>query len=284
MIILKKIRFLAYMMIIFLLSGCTLQKQKVGKFEKKDRAPKSLGGISSGLQELLDHNKKIEELLDNTYIEEDKEKSDEKSEDEEKEDDNKKEDKEKPEEKPKEKTEEEERREKLKKTWQAMDKKIEELHKEWNKYEGEAIKKGGNPDKMAKFSESLNLLTKAIENRKVSDVYNYGSLSMQNISQAFDLYKDEIWGEINKIKYASYQSYLKFISGQFTLATRLLEDSREEISKIRLKLEKDDSKIKLLDKVNLSIGDMQKSFKENSLKLVRIKKDIIINNLEELGK
>jgi len=67
-------------------------------------------------------------------------------------------------------------------------------------------------------------------------------------------------------------------------ALDLLKNSEEEINKIRLKIDKDISKMKVLDKLNMSIGDMRKSLKEKSIKLYRIKRDIIIKNLEELGK
>ena len=53
---------------------------------------------------------------------------------------------------------------------------------------------------------------------------------------------------------------------------------------MRLKFEKDDAKVKILEKVNLSIEDMRKSLTEESVKLTRIKRDIIIDNLGELEK
>lgn len=166
------------------------------------------------------------------------------------------------------------------KYWQ----KIEEIHQQWNGYVGEGRKKGVSADNLEKFSNSLNLLTKAIENKNVADIYDYGSQSMSNLSPAFELYKDEVLGEINKIKNATYQSYLKFLEDKTTQASRILADGKEEISKLRLKLKDDEKKIKSLDKVGISLEEMEKSIKEDSLKLIRIKMDIVLKSLGDLEK
>ncbi len=225
----KNIRwYILIIVIIFVLSGCKSYKNQGVKFEKKDKAPKVLGDISSGIQDILK-----EKLLDK---------------------------------------------------WEEINKKLEEIHSKWNSYEIEGMKKGVTSDISNRFKDSLNALTSSIEGKNIIGIYDYSSQTMLNLSPIFGLYKDEIWGEINKLKYLTYQSYLNTLKGDDLKTIELLKGSEEDISKIRLKLEKNDSKIKMLDKVNLSIEDMNKSLKENSIKLIRIKKDIIIKNLEELGK
>lgn len=284
----KKIKLLFYILFILaILSGCKNIKIQSEKFEKMEKAPSSLQDISKGLQDILNYTETIEQILDGTYImeepKEDKEedkKEEEKKEEEKKEEDNKEEDKKQTEEE----KEQKKKQEKYKKTWETIDNKLEELHEKWNEYQGEGMKKGVTTEKIEKFTNSLNLLTKSIENKNVKDIFNFGSRSMLNIAPYFELYKDEIKGELNKIKYAAYQSYLNGIEGRNEEAIKFLNDGGEEISKIRLKLKKDDSKIKTLDKVSTSLDDMKIALKENSIKLTRIKKDIIIKNVEELGK
>ena len=172
---------------------------------------------------------------------------------------------------------------KLLELWINLDKKIEEIHNKWNIYEVEGVKKGIDVEGREKLKDSLNLLTKSIEERDIINIYDYGSESMLRLAPIFNIYKDEIKGNINKIKYYTYQSYLKVIKGRKTEAQNLLEDLSEDINQIRQKLDKDEEKIKILDKTNLSIGDMQKVLKQNSVKLYRIKRDIIIKNLNELA-
>ncbi|MGJ0846261.1 hypothetical protein ACR77J_06210 [Tissierella praeacuta] len=304
----KNIRwYILIIIIIFVLSGCKSYKNQGVKFEKKDKAPRVLGDISSGIQDILREVEEIENILDGTDFEikklelkkaEEKEKAqleniieikdDNKGADNNRETMGKKVGKENDE-----KTEDsrdsqqkkyKNKDEKLLDKWEEINKKLEDIHNKWNSYETEGMKKGVTSEISNRFKDSLNALTSSIEGKNIIGIYDYSSQTMLNLSPIFGLYKDEIWGEINRLKYLTYQSYLNSLKGDDLKIIELLKSSEEDISKIRLKLEKNDSKIKILDKVNLSIEDMNKSLKENSIKLVRIKRDIIIKNLEELGK
>ncbi len=292
----KKIKWnILLIIIIFTLSGCKTTKNQTVKIEKKDRAPKSLGSISKGLQDILNGTEKIESILNGTDYEVEKAQL-EKAKEEEKakseriievKNETKGETQSGSESqgaKGKEEIKPQDKDEKLLKTWEDIDKKIEQAHEEWNKYEVEGVKKGIATDKMEKFKDSLNALTKSIEDKRVLGIYDYGSQSMSNLAPMFEAYKDEIGGEINKIKYSAYQSYLKALEGKDTEAADMLKDLDNETNKIRLKLDKNDSRIKILDNINLSISDMKKALKEKSMKLTKIKKDIIIKSLEELVK
>ncbi|WP_313757603.1 hypothetical protein [Tissierella sp.] len=304
----KNIRwYILIIVIIFVLSGCKSYKNQGVKFEKKDKAPKVLGDISSGIQDILKEVEEIESILDGTDFEVKKVEL-KKAEEEEKaklekiieiKDENKGSDnnrktmgqkigseneKKAEDSKNKEQKKYKDKDEKLLDKWEEINKKLEEIHSKWNSYEIEGMKKGVTSDISNRFKDSLNALTSSIEGKNIIGIYDYSSQTMLNLSPIFGLYKDEIWGEINKLKYLTYQSYLNTLKGDDLKTIELLKGSEEDISKIRLKLEKNDSKIKMLDKVNLSIEDMNKSLKENSIKLIRIKKDIIIKNLEELGK
>ena len=304
----KNIRwYILIIIIIFVLSGCKSYKNQGVKFEKKDKAPRVLGDISSGIQDILREVEEIENILDGTDFEikklelkkaEEKEKAqleniieikdDNKGADNNRETMGKKVAKEN-DEKTEESRDSQQKKynnkdEKLLDKWEEINKKLEDIHNKWNSYETEGMKKGVTSEISNRFKDSLNALTSSIEGKNIIGIYDYSSQTMLNLSPIFGLYKDEIWGEINRLKYLTYQSYLNSLKGDDLKTIELLKSSEEDISKIRLKLEKNDSKIKILDKVNLSIEDMNKSLKENSIKLVRIKRDIIIKNLEELGK
>ena len=268
---------------IFTLSGCRAQRNQTVKFEKKDKAPKALGDISKGLQDILKETEKVESILEGTdydvnKVELERARAEEKAKIEKtieiknetggamgtqgdsggnqgkgggsqgsqggQPGDQSQGAKSKEQKKP------EGREEKLLSTWEQIDKKIEETHKKWNEYEVEGVKKGVTLERTEKFKESLNALTKSIEDRTVAGIYNYGSQSMSNLAPMFEIYKDEIWGEINKIKYSTYQSYLKALEGKDIEASSMLGNLEEETNKIRLKLEKNDSKIKMLDNIN----------------------------------
>ena len=292
---------------LFILSGCRATKNQSVKFQKKDKAPSSLRDISSGLQDILKSIETVEKILDGTYVEEESK-------------DNKQQQKESEGDQgggqgqdsgsqgssgqdegssqstsgvtinveKKNKSEEEKRseqnKEELLKNWQQMDKKIEEIHKNWNDYEPEGAKKGVAAEKVDNFRLSLNLLTKAIEERNIREIYDYGSQSMLSLGSIISLYRDDIGGEVNKIKYGTYQAYINSLEGKNIKASDLLRGLEEDIDKIRLKFEKDDVKVKIIEKFNLSIEDMRKALSDKSVKLIRIKKDIIIDNLGEIEK
>jgi len=226
---------------------------------KKDKAPDSLGDVGKGIQDILSNTEKVEKIMDGSYLEEGEKKKEDKN-------------------------TEENNEEKLLDTWKEIDKRIENVHEKWNGYEVEGVKKGLTSDRENKFEESLNFLTRSIEERKIKEIFDYGSKTMLYLGPIFELYRDELFAEINMIKHSVYQSYLKAMDGKEAEATDLLKNLDEYTNKIRLKLEKDDSKIKVLEKVSLAIEDMRKSLKESSIKLHRIKMDILIKNLEELGK
>lgn len=267
-----------------------MEKKQESKIEKIEKAPDSLAEVSEGLQKILKDIEIIEKVIDGTDIEDAKAKvqkekeveKEEQQQEQESQDKGKKESENKTESQNKEKPIEKD--EKLLEQWEKVDKKIKEVHEKWNMYQPESVKKGVTTDKTDKFGESINSLAKSIEMRNIKDIYNFGSESMLNLKPIFDLYPDEIKGDTNKLKYITYQSYLKFIDDKVTQSVSLLNEAPEDIQKIKLKLEKKDSKIEILDKLELAIRDMSKSLKLNSINLIRIKKDIIIKNLEELDK
>ncbi|CCQ96770.1 exported hypothetical protein [[Clostridium] ultunense Esp] len=168
--------------------------------------------------------------------------------------------------------------------WRGIDKNLEEIHKDWNSYEVEGVKKGANPDQGKEFKKSLNSFTKAIENRQMTDIMDTGSRSINSLAPFFDLYKDEINGDLSRINYSTYQAFLKAKEGDIKTADKLINEAAEYSGRIRQKLDKDKDKdkIKELDKLSLAISDMKLALNENSIKLLEIKRDITLKNIKAL--
>lgn len=276
--------YIVLILIVLFLTGCKSEKEKETKIEKKDKAPSSISDFSGGLQDILNDVEEIEKILDDSDIkmneekikEDNKDKSNSKKSKNEETDTDKDEDEKKDQEKEKEK--------KLLEIWTNIDKKIENIHNKWDLYGVEGIKKGISINDKDKIEGKLNSLTKAIEERNITNIYEYGSQTMLELEPIFLLYKDEIKGNTNKIKYYTYQSYLKAMEGRSTQAQQLLDVLSQDLNQIRTKLEKDEDKIKILDRLKLSVDSMKVGLKEKSPKLYRIKKDIIIKNINELEK
>ena len=269
---------------ISLISCKKLGGKKETKLEKKDKAPKSLLSLTEELDKVLtsmvDMKKTIElSPLEFEVLEYDKKEQSKKDED--KSGENKGESKD---EKSKIEAENLSSKDKeLTKKWNDIDKKIDKIHNDWNEYEAEAVKKIVNPESTKEFKNILNSCTKAVEARNVDAILDTGSQLTLSLASFFDLYKDEIRGELSKIKYAAYQAYI--YGGTDTGKAKILLDSTvEPINRLRQKLdpEKDKEKLKNLDKLNLSIEDMKQTLEENNIKLLEIKRDIIIGNIKDL--
>lgn len=271
----KKRTFLIITIIILILStSCKnkLNKESM-KLEQKEKGPNSLITVMEKLDEVLVSMNEIEEISKSSQLEfeiyqtktgnnEDKTKKDEKDK----------------------ASEFLTKEEKIIKEWKNVDDNIEEIHKNWNDYEVDSMRKGSNIEKGKKLKKNLNLLTIAVENKKTSEVIDMGSKVQVSLAPFFDLYKDEINGDLSRIKYAVHQAYLNGESGNIENGDKLLSSTEEYITGIRQKLDKDKTKIEALDRLSLSISDMQQSLKENSLKLLGIKRDIILKNIKSLEK
>ena len=241
------------------------------KIEQKEKAPKTLTGVLEGIDEVFTSIDKIEKTLKlsqsefqstQTKTESKKNKSEDKS------DENKSSIKD----------------EELIKQWKVIDERIEKIHKDWNSYEVESMKKGANIEKGKDLKRNLNSFTTSIENRNILDIMDNGSKTIFSLAPFFDLYKDEINGDLSRIKYAAYQGYLNGEKKNIEGANKVLESTEEYITRIRQKLDKDKKKIKILDKLSLAITDMKQSLDDNSVKLLEIKRDIILKNIKSLEK
>lgn len=171
--------------------------------------------------------------------------------------------------------------EKLKELWDSMQRKLEEIHPQWNAFEVEGFKKGATKENGDKFEDSFNKMTRAIEAKKIVEIYDNASNSLLNLKPFYDLYLDEIGGDVSALKYAAYQGYVRAIQGNTEGATKVLNNIEENVNKLRLKMTEEDKK-QSIEKASLSLSDLKDSLSENSRGLFLIKKDIIIKNLKAL--
>lgn len=181
------------------------------------------------------------------------------------------------------KAEIEKREKEIKSSWENIEKKLEEIHPQWNSFEVDGLKKGITKEAMDKFETAFNKMTKSIEAKNIIEIYDYASQSFMNLKPIFDLYLDEIGGDISVIKHAAYQGYIKALQGDIEGAKNALNNKEENINKIRLKMTKDEDK-DAIEKISLSLADFRESLPEESRRLFMIKKDIIIENLKAIEK
>ncbi|MEW8973104.1 MAG: hypothetical protein AB2375_02830 [Tissierellaceae bacterium] len=295
-----KKRLIICIILLILTIGCAKDNQNV-QLNKKDKAPQSLQDLSEGLDKLLEGVGNIERIELEIDDMDSKNKKDDKEE-------NKKEgdqegqngggDKQSQQggtgnsnqsssgSNDREPKQQMGKPEKLKETWDSIDKNLEKIHSFWDAYEVDRIKKGGTTETGVEFESSINKMTKAVENRNIIDIYDYGSQCYLNLKTFYDLYTDEYKGEVSKIKYMVYRYYLGSLTGNKEEVVKALKDKDESINKIRIKLEKDgnDEKEKMeeLDKVAAGLRGLENTLEEDSKRLSIIKKDTIIKSLKLL--
>lgn len=297
----SKVSFLIYLFVILALVGCKTNKEKEN-FKQKDKAPDSLKELSKLFDEIFDTIDKIEKVQLGLPIDIEEPKVEKESNSQEKDskssssegessssegDKNSSSDSK---DKPKEdspggtsdKNKEILKDETLKLSWKKIDEALEKAHGKWNDFEVDGIKKGITREKSEQFQTSFNKMTKSVEERAVVDIYDYGSQSIKNLKPFYDLYLDEIGGEVSTLKYIAYQSYIRAISDDIFGALSLFGYVEEEINRLRIKIGDKEEKVKALNKANNSLLDMEMALEEQSKKLFMIKKDLIIKNLKEL--
>ena len=257
----KKISFIIMASLILSTACMSKTGKDSAKTEKKEKAPNSLVSVGEGIDEMLSLTVDMDKILKLSQSELQVEMGGEKKQ-------NKALNKD----------------EEITKRWNEMDTKVEKIHKDWNSYEVEGVKKGGGSEKGKTLKDNLNLFTIALENRNIMEIMDTGSRVENSLAPFFNLYKDEIRGDLAKIKYVAYQSYLKAEKDEAPSASKLLDSTEDNVSRIRQKLDKDKEKIRGVDKLGLSIGDMKQSLGQNSLKLLAIKRDIILENIKTLEK
>ena len=287
-----------YTLILLLLSGCNSQRNMQTEVKPKDKAPDSLKKLSSGIDELLGTLTNIEKLSLNMPLPQQVEEkfkpktideqtggqnnqgqgqqNNEQAQDGEGNGNSGQEHQQQQQIIP-----EPTKDEKLKILWDSMQHKLEEIHPQWNTFEVEGLKKGATKEAGNRFDESFNKMTIAVENKQVEHIYDNASQAIMNLKPFYDLYLDDMGGDISALKYAAYQSYARAIQGNIEGAIDVLNNVEENINKIRLKMTDEDKKPNI-EKTSLAISGFKESLSENSRKLFMIKKDIIIENLKSI--
>lgn len=279
---------------ILLITGCK-REQKQTEFILKDKAPDSINKLSDGIDDMLKSLGDIEKLNLDIPISDDK--KDKKIQSENKassQGDKTKQNESSTQEQNSQSSSDEDannnqqtssqnlsKDEQIKMLWDSMHSKLEEIHINWNDFEPEGLKKGATTQTGEKFQTAFNRMTKAVENKSIIEIYDYASQSLKNLKPFYDLYKDEIGGDISVLKYIAYAAYTMAINGDIVGAGEMLSDKEENMNKIRLIMTKKDEK-QAVDKVSMSLSDFKNSLPEKSRILFMIKKDIIIDNLKSL--
>lgn len=263
----KVVNLVIYVILLLVLSGCQKNPPQSG-IKPKDKAPESIGKLTTGIDGLLSLVGDIEKIkMDIPLQQKEEEKKSQEQGDEDQstqgqmggsqqdqggnqnpgQEGNQSQGGERngsngESKKPEEETPEKMKNEDIKKKWDEIEQELEKIHESWNVFQVEGQKKGASKDAEDKFETAFNKMTKAVEAENIPEIYDYASQAINNLKPLFDLYQEEIGGDVSTLKYAAYQGYLRAIQGDISSAKKVLSNKEESINKIRLKLTKDEEK------------------------------------------
>lgn len=174
------------------------------------------------------------------------------------------------------------RDEKIEKDWMDLSKSIEKIHKEFSKYKIKAIEEGINTDTISQTENHLNNLTIAIGKKEKINSLKQADKLIFSLGNYFDLYKGNIEGDLNRITYTMREAYLYAVEEDFESAKKVAIEYESYFSILRQKIDIDKKDKKHLDTLEISIKDLINSLKYNDADLVKIKRDVVLDNIDKI--
>jgi len=170
--------------------------------------------------------------------------------------------------------------EKITKMWDGITQKIEQMHKSWNEYEVTGIKDGAGERIISGFEEALNNMTIAAQGKNATETLDKANEVSLFAADFLDMYKGNIDGEVERMKYYVRQTYLEAQREDWEMAQSEMEEGGNVLKRLknRIKLDKKDQN--LLDRLELSLEDMRKAIPDRDVELLKIKRDIALQNLD----
>lgn len=282
--------------IALLLTSCTKKQQKPILGKDTEKAPNTLKQMVEKAEDLTNKLEQIYEINQPEKVEKEALKDREDKED--KEDKEGKEDKSKDssdksnssEGKDQETSKKDESKEKTLQTnqekiitmWDNSKKISDEIHSSWSEYELLAIEKGISKEEISKFEDVLDNLTVSIDKKNILDSLNRLNNLNLNMSPFFDKYKGNNEGYLMRMKYYIRQAYLDAIKNEWDKSTENLKEALDTMNTIRARIKLDKKDQDLMERLNLSIINMNTSISKNNLELLKVKRDIVLRNIKNI--
>lgn len=164
--------------------------------------------------------------------------------------------------------------------WDEIKKTIEKLHVDWNSYEPQARKDGATPEMIDGFKRQLNALSEKAETQNTDIVLKEVNILYAHYPPFFNLYKHYAPPEIKKLKFLTRQIILDSQIQNWHDVDRLLVDVKTTWLTAKSRMENAD--MVLNEKIDYAIDDLTDVANQKKSSLVRLKGDILLQNLEQV--
>ncbi len=176
----------------------------------------------------------------------------------------------------------EEKKKKIEKIWEDTLKIVEETHKQWNDYESTAVKDNARDDTMSDFEASLNALTVAVNKKELTATMEEANGVYLITADFFALYKNNPDAEITRVRHYLQQTCIDAHKDDWVKAGQSASSAKQAMEKLEAKVEMEEADKGLMEKLKLSIDNIENSIGNRDLDLLKIKKDIALANLDEV--
>ena len=168
------------------------------------------------------------------------------------------------------------------KSWQTLETKSKDIHKNWNKIESEAIKAGLTVAERKNFKIAMENLTMEINKKnEMSSLKAAVELYGQYASLA-KVFKSSIPADYYKTKYEIMAASIEAMEGEWDKAADRMTILKESWKSMKTQVKVKDEK--LLNRSELSMDDFEAAVVGKNLDLVIIKAEIVLENLQQIEK
>jgi len=177
---------------------------------------------------------------------------------------------------------EQEKKQKIDKIWEEALKIVEDTHRQWNDYESTAVRDKARDYTITEFERFLNGLTVAVNRQDIDAAMEQANGMCLAAADFLDLYKNNPDGQITKVRYYLQQSCIDAGQDDWAGARQSVTVGKREAEELGREVELEEADRGLIEKLNLSIDNMEVAMANRDLDLLKIKKDIALENLDKV--
>ncbi len=164
--------------------------------------------------------------------------------------------------------------------WEEITPIINKMHYTWNSYMPQAMKKGATQKVLDDFSNALNNLTSTIITKNKTNTLMAANYLYAYIPDLFSLYRTKSPSEIKRVRYYARNAMLNSLTANWTQAELNIDNLKSTWMVLRNVLDKKNQDS--INKLDLSIAELEKVVKSKNQPLSDIKGRIALANIEEI--
>lgn len=170
--------------------------------------------------------------------------------------------------------------EKITKMWEETNGQIKELHTQWNEYRPMAVKDGAPEFAVKSFQSDINKAAVEGEKKKPEVTLEHINNATKYIADFKELYKTNPPPDIERLKYFVREAHLKAVKDGWEEAKKNADQAKSAWDRAKTRVKKDD--MDKATRLDLSIADFIQAVESEEANLVKIKMDIIMQNIEDM--